>query len=120
GNSCSRLSKKRTRSTRPACTPVGVAGKAPNGTRLRVMVTIAELLQARSEVWRLKLIAGTGGLANGVSIPRIQKPGLALAGYLPQIHPERVQVIGRTELGYLATLADDVARRAVDRMLAER
>jgi HPr kinase/phosphorylase len=84
------------------------------------MVTIGELLQARSDAWKLKLIAGENGLGNAVSIPRIQKPGLALAGYLPQIHPERVQVIGRTELGYLATLADEVARNAVDRMLAER
>ncbi len=84
------------------------------------MVTISELLQARSEAWKLKLIAGAGGLANGVSIPRIQKPGLALAGYLPQIHPERVQVVGRTELGYLATLGDEVASGAVDRMLGER
>ena len=84
------------------------------------MVTIGELLQARGETWRLKLLAGDSGLGNGVSIPRIQKPGLALAGYLPQIHPERVQVIGRTELGYLTTLDPVAARAAVDRMLAER
>jgi HPr kinase/phosphorylase len=84
------------------------------------MVTIGELLQARGETWRLKLLAGDGGLGNGVSIPRIQKPGLALAGYLPQIHPERVQVIGRTELGYLETLDPAAAGGAVDRMLAER
>jgi len=84
------------------------------------MVTIGELLQARGETWRLKLLAGDSGLGNGVSIPRIQKPGLALAGYLPQIHPERVQVIGRTELGYLETLDPAAARAAVDRMLAER
>jgi HPr kinase/phosphorylase len=84
------------------------------------MVTIGELLQARGEAWHLTLVAGGAGLENGVSIPRIQKPGLALAGYLPQIHPERVQVVGRTELGYLATLSADAARTAVDRMLAER
>ena len=84
------------------------------------MVTIGELLQARSDAWKLKLIAGASGLSNGVSIPRIQKPGLALAGYLPQIHPERVQVIGRTELGYLATLDEAAATSAVDRMLQER
>jgi HPr kinase/phosphorylase len=84
------------------------------------MVTIGELLQARGETWRLKLLAGDGGLGNSVSIPRIQKPGLALAGYLPQIHPERVQVIGRTELGYLETLDPAAAGGAVDRMLAER
>lgn len=84
------------------------------------MVTIGDLLQARGEAWQLKLLAGDSGLGNGVSIPRIQKPGLALAGYLPQIHPERVQVIGRTELGYLGTLEPAAARAAVDRMLAER
>jgi HPr kinase/phosphorylase len=84
------------------------------------MVTIGELLQTRGTAWRLTLVAGDGGLGNGVTIPRIQKPGLALAGYLPQIHPERVQIIGRTELGYLATLDDDAARAAVDRVLAER
>ncbi|MCC6764411.1 MAG: HPr(Ser) kinase/phosphatase [Deltaproteobacteria bacterium] len=84
------------------------------------MVTISELLQARGEAWKLTLVAGAAGLGNGVAIPRIQKPGLALAGYLPQIHPERVQVIGRTELGYLATLGDEAARRAVDRVLGER
>lgn len=84
------------------------------------MVTISELLEARSEAWKLKLIAGANGLGNGVAIPRIQKPGLALAGYLPQIHPERIQVVGRTELGYLATLDDASASRAVDRMLHER
>jgi HPr kinase/phosphorylase len=84
------------------------------------MVTIGELLQARGETWRLKLLAGDSGLGNGVTIPRIQKPGLALAGYLPQIHPERVQIIGRTELGYLATLDPAASRNAVDRMLAER
>lgn len=84
------------------------------------MVTISELLQARGEAWKLTLVAGDAGLGNGVAIPRIQKPGLALAGYLPQIHPERVQVVGRTELGYLATLGEEAARRAVDRMLGER
>ena len=51
------------------------------------MVTIGELLQARGDAWRLELRAGADGLGNAVSIPRIQKPGLALAGYLPQIHP---------------------------------
>jgi len=84
------------------------------------MVTIGELLQTRATAWRLTLVAGDSGLGNSVSIPRIQKPGLALAGYLPQIHPERVQVIGRTELGYLGTLEDEAARAAVDRMLGER
>jgi HPr kinase/phosphorylase len=84
------------------------------------VVTIAELLGARGEPWGLTVLAGKGALGNTISVPRIQKPGLALAGYLPMIHPERVQVIGNTELGYLRTLQPGEARQAVERVCAER
>ena len=84
------------------------------------MVTIAELIEARGEPWRLTVLTGTGALGNTISVPRIQKPGLALAGYLPMIHPERVQVIGNTELGYLRTLPPAESRQAVERVCAER
>jgi HPr kinase/phosphorylase len=84
------------------------------------MVTIAELVEARGAAWTLTVLAGEKALANAVSVPRIQKPGLALAGYLPQIHAERVQVVGNTELGYLATLDPEQARRAVERACSRR
>ena len=50
-------------------------------------------------------------------MPRIQKPGLALAGYLPQIHPDRIQILGNTEISYLATLKRPRARAAVRTLL---
>ncbi len=43
-------------------------------------------------------------------MPRIQKPGLALAGYLTNLHPDRIQVLGSTELTYLEQLDPEVAR----------
>ncbi len=84
------------------------------------MVTVGELIEARGEAWNLSVLAGRAALANTISVPRIQKPGLALAGYLPQIHPERVQVVGNTELGYLRTLARAEARQAVERVCSQR
>jgi HPr kinase/phosphorylase len=84
------------------------------------MVTIAELLEARGAAWSLTVLAGETALANAVTVPRIQKPGLALAGYLPQIHPERVQVVGNTELKYLATLDPERAREAIERACTQR
>jgi len=84
------------------------------------VVTITELIEARGEAWSLTVLAGQVALGNTISLPRIQKPGLALAGYLPMIHPERVQVIGNTELGYLRTLAPAEARQAVDRVCSQR
>jgi HPr kinase/phosphorylase len=80
-------------------------------------VTIDEFFRANRESLSLELIGGRRGLARSVEIPRIQKPGLALAGYLPQIHPDRIQVLGNTEVSYLATLQRARARKAVRTLL---
>ena len=80
-------------------------------------VTIEEFFRANRESLSLELIGGRRGLARSVEIPRIQKPGLALAGYLPQIHPDRIQVLGNTEVSYLATLQRARARKAVRTLL---
>ncbi|HJZ86408.1 MAG TPA: HPr(Ser) kinase/phosphatase [Polyangia bacterium] len=61
----------------------------------------------------LELIAGGSGLGRRVTAPRIQKPGLALTGYTEHVHRERVQVLGLTEVSYLATLDDDARRRGI-------
>ena len=58
----------------------------------------------------LELLAGEGGLDRQVSVPRIQKPGLALAGYTKNLHPDRIQILGSTELSYITNLPPDVAR----------
>jgi HPr kinase/phosphorylase len=76
------------------------------------MVVVRELLEARTLGVSLELVAGARGLARPITNPRLQQPGLALAGYLPQLHPDRVQVLGNSEVGYLATLTEDDARRA--------
>lgn len=80
-------------------------------------VTIDELFDATRESLKLELLAGRRGLSRSVEIPRIQKPGLALAGFLPQIHPDRIQVLGNTELSYLATRSRVEARSAVRTLL---
>ena len=46
----------------------------------------------------------------------IHRPGMALMGYADGFHPERIQVVGETELGYLATLDTDGERAALARV----
>ncbi|HBT82269.1 MAG: HPr kinase/phosphorylase [Desulfuromonadales bacterium GWD2_61_12] len=67
-------------------------------------MTIQELLGEKESGLDLELLAGSGGLQHLVNVPRIQKPGLALAGYTTNLHPDRIQVLGSTELTYLAQL----------------
>ena len=76
-------------------------------------LTIQEILDEKEAGLDLELLAGAGGLANVVSSPRIQKPGLALAGYHASLHPARVQILGSTELSFLAAMPHEKAVQQV-------
>src|SRR4051812_14411167 len=65
---------------------------------------------------RLELLAGEAGLDRRVTSSRIQKPGLALAGFTEHIHKDRLQVFGYTEMSYLATLRPEEARERMRRL----
>lgn len=54
--------------------------------------------------------SGEQHLDNRITNPRVQKPGLAFAGFYEYIKPGRVQIVGESELGYLATVGE-VERR---------
>ena len=67
-------------------------------------IRVGALLDDKNFDLRLTLLAGKRGLSRRIASTRIQKPGLALAGYTSNLHKERVQVFGNTEMSYLATL----------------
>ncbi len=69
-----------------------------------VKLTIQEILDEKEAGLDLEILSGAGGLSRSISVPRIQKPGLALAGYVDSLHPDRIQIIGATELNYLGTV----------------
>jgi len=65
----------------------------------------------------LEVAAGSSGLADRlITNPRIQKPGLALAGYLEYVKPGRLQILGASEYDYLATFAGDEANARLKRL----
>jgi HPr kinase/phosphorylase len=76
-------------------------------------VRVRELLDVAGPALGLRLVSGARGLDRPIALPRLQQPGLALAGYLPQLHPDRVQVLGNSEISYLGTLDAARARAAV-------
>src|SRR4051795_3778516 len=73
-------------------------------------IKIELLLNDRQFDLRLELLAGEAGLDRKLVSSRIQKPGLALAGFTEHIHKDRLQVFGNTELSYLATLSKEDQR----------
>ncbi len=60
---------------------------------------------------QLRVLAGESHLDNVIANPRVQKPGLAFAGYFPYIKPGRVQIIGESETAYLETISEEERRR---------
>ena len=51
-----------------------------------------------------------------IALSDINRPGMALMGFLDNFLPERIQILAQTELAYLATLSPERAREAIDRL----
>ena len=63
-------------------------------------------------------LLGPGKTASTVVADRdVHRPGMGLMGYTEGFLPERVQVFGESEIGYLKTLDHDDQRAAVGRIL---
>jgi len=77
----------------------------------RPVIRIRQLLSEEAANLALCLRAGAKGLDKEIFIPRIQKPGLALAGFMEYIHSGRVQILGQSEINFLEGL-DPAKRRA--------
>jgi HPr kinase/phosphorylase len=78
-------------------------------TPRREVITTGRLLgEGRVATLKLQVVAGANGQDAPITNPRVQKPGLALAGFLPSVKPGRVQVLGATEAGFLRSLPDAV------------
>jgi HPr kinase/phosphorylase len=86
--------------------------------RLESRVTIDELLTAPAVDLDATVIAGRSGLDRAITVPRIQKPGLALTGYTEQLHQNRLLVIGGTESEYLASIGPQGRKAAVATVMA--
>ena len=81
-----------------------------------VSLAIADLLKDEEYGLDLELVAGERGLSHRIYSSRIQKPGLALTGYTEHLHPDRVQVLGNTEISYLHQFPEDRAADAVGKL----
>ena len=81
-----------------------------------INIPVRYLYEHLHEDLDLEILAGEEGMDRAIRISRIQKPGLALAGYLDQLHRERVQILGATELSYLKTLDKDLADERLDQL----
>jgi HPr kinase/phosphorylase len=83
-------------------------------------VPVASLLGARGAVAGLDfdLLAGSAGLDRIISLPYVQKTGLALAGFDEYLRAGRVLVFGESEVRYLERMPPAGRRTAMARLFA--
>lgn len=74
---------------------------------------VSRLVADDAKMLSLTVVAGAKGLERVISVPRIQKAGLAFTGYIDFLHADRLQVFGATEIGYLNTLPEEAQRRVM-------
>ncbi len=82
-------------------------------------LAVRDLLKDRGESLRLELLTPSEGLERRCSDPDISTPGLALAGYLARFPGGRMQVLGETEMTYLASLSPGEAEGRIRGFLAQ-
>jgi HPr kinase/phosphorylase len=79
--------------------------RAPDETIPKL--TVGQLVEDPHLEVRLTRLAGEAGLGRPLRHPRVQKNGLALAGHFQGVVPTRVQLLGETELSYVASLSHE-------------
>ena len=62
----------------------------------------------------MRVLAGEDSFDRPISWGRIQRPGLALAGFIPYIKPGRIQILGESELNYLDTMPPETRRERIE------
>ena len=77
---------------------------------------VADLLREKEGDLQLSLLGGAKGLRRPITVSEINRPGLALSGYLDYFPSERVQIMGLGEHSYLSTFTPAHRRDALKKI----
>ena len=80
-------------------------------------LTVEDLYRTKAQSLELELVTPDCNLLRAIQSPTVSSPGLVLAGYLERAPKGRIQVLGQTEVGYLASLPEDRKRASLELFL---
>jgi HPr kinase/phosphorylase len=77
-------------------------------------ITVSDFIAHAPPALELEVLCGAGGAGERlIKIARIQKLGLALAGFTNYIHPGRLQIVGQSEIWFLGQLEPERRHEAI-------
>ena len=80
-------------------------------------ISIEELYNECKDSCKLTWLTGESGKEREISVPKIQKPGLALTGYADQLHQGRLLVLGGTEIEFLESETTEKRKHGLKTMM---
>jgi len=79
-------------------------------------LSVARLFEDQREELQLEQLTESLASQREITVSDVNRPGMALMGFLDNFLPERIQILAQTELTYLATLPPEGVREAIDRL----
>lgn len=79
-------------------------------------LSVARLFEDQQQELQLELLTESLASTREITVSDINRPGMALMGFVENFLPERIQILAQTELTYLATLSPEGVREAIDRL----
>jgi len=82
------------------------------------MLRLRDFLERPDDPLQLEALTGDVGLDRSVPDPEVASPGLALAGYTGRFAPQRLHVLGETEIMYLSSLPASERHRLLSNLFS--
>jgi HPr kinase/phosphorylase len=82
------------------------------------MLRLRDFLERPDDPLQLESLTGSVGLDRSVPDPEVASPGLALAGYTGRFAPQRLHVLGETEIMYLGSLPASERQRLLTNLFS--
>jgi HPr kinase/phosphorylase len=83
-------------------------------------LTVKQFYDTLKDKLNLRLVAGEKGLKRRILISEINRPGLALSGYIDFFANRRGQVLGKVEISYLRSLSPAERKNRVGTFLKQK
>jgi len=84
----------------------------------RQALPVATLFERLKEDLEIELLAGFQGTGRQMQAADVNRPGLALSGYLEYFANDRIQILGNTEIHYMETLTASVLAERLANMFS--
>ncbi|RCW45694.1 MULTISPECIES: HPr(Ser) kinase/phosphatase [unclassified Halanaerobium] len=66
----------------------------------------------------IEIIAGKAGIKREITVSDIKRPGIELAGFWKYFTPERINLIGKTEISFLNELEADILKQRIEQFVS--